>query len=100
MMQTLRGVADTQIASFKADMQQVLNTQPLDQAVSTQNPLAKRLIDQLEVLHQWSNMFQRLIERFESRQFSNFDTIIRSEALASVFVALIALTANQNSARH
>lgn len=45
-------------------------------------------------------MFTRLIERFESRQYSNFDILIRSESLASVFVALIALTANQNSARH
>ena len=55
---------------------------------------------QLEVLFQWVCMFARLIEKFESRNYSNFDVFIRSEALSSVFVALIALTANQNSARH
>jgi|FrelakmetLWP11LW_1041352.scaffolds.fasta_scaffold213938_1 hypothetical protein len=57
-------------------------------------------MSQLEVLHAWAGMFARLLERFESRSYDHFEVIIRSDALASVLVALIALTANQTSARH
>lgn len=39
-------------------------------------------------------MFERLIEMFESRKFLNFDVLISSEDLASVLLALIALTAD------
>lgn len=54
----------------------------------------------LDVLHQWIGMFHRIIERFESRNFDHFDILIRSEDLASVCVAILALTANQSSAQH
>lgn len=59
-----------------------------------------RLMSQLDVLHAWTGMYARIIERFESRSYDNFDVLIRSDDLASVFVYLIALTANQNSAKH
>ena len=59
-----------------------------------------RLMSQLDVLHAWTGMYARIIERFESRQYDNFDILIRSDDLASVFVYIIALTANQNSAKH
>ena len=53
-----------------------------------------RLMAQLEVLHQWTAMFKNLIERFESKNYDNFDVLIRSEDLARVFIELLALTAN------
>jgi len=59
-----------------------------------------RLMAQLDVLHAWSSMFARMIGVFESRKFSNFDVLIRSEDLASVLLAIIALTANKASAQH
>ena len=59
-----------------------------------------RLMSQLDVLHAWTGMYARIIERFESRSYDNFDVLIRSDDLASVFVYIIALTANQNSAKH
>jgi len=55
---------------------------------------------QLEILHAWAGMFARLIERFESRKYDNFDVLIRSEDLASVLFALIALTANKSNMHH
>ena len=67
---------------------------PINQLVSTEDPLAIRLMSQLEVLHGWAGMFSRLIERFESRNYDNFDVLIRSDDLASVLLALIALHAN------
>ena len=66
--------------------------------VSADDPIAMRLMSQLDVLQAWASMFSRMIEVFESRNFDNFDTLIRSEDLASVLVAIIALTANQGSA--
>ena len=57
-------------------------------------------MSQLDVLHAWTGMYSRVIERFESRSYDNFDVLIRSDDLASVFVYLIALTANQNNASH
>ena len=45
-------------------------------------------------------MFTRLIERFESRNYDHFDIMIRSEDLSSVLISLLALTANQSSARY
>jgi len=45
-------------------------------------------------------MFYRIIERFESRNYDHFDALIRSEDLASVCIALLALTANQASPLH
>ena len=68
--------------------------------VSADDPIAMRLMSQLDVLQAWASMFSRMIEVFESRNFDNFDTLIRSEDLASVLVAIIALTANQGSAQH
>jgi len=94
MADTLRGAANIYIANFKADILQVQSTMPLDQAVSTSHPLAVRLMSQLEVLHSWAGMVARLLERLESRSYDHFDVIIRSDALANVLVALIALTAN------
>lgn len=73
---------------------------PINQLVSTEDPLAIRLMSQLEVLHQWAGMFERLIEKFESRNYDHFDVLIRSDDLASVLVALVALNANQNNATH
>jgi len=45
-------------------------------------------------------MFTRMVEMFESRKYANFDVLIRSEDLASVLLALIALTANKPSVQH
>ena len=64
------------------------------------NPLAKRLMDQQEVLQQWTRMFKAVIERFESKNYAHFIVMIRSEDLARVFVEILALTANQGSARY
>lgn len=64
------------------------------------DPIAVRLMSQLDVLNAWAAMFTRLIERFESKSYENFDVLIRSEDLASVNLALIALTANKNNAHH
>ena len=72
----------------------------IDQLISATDPLAVRLMSQLDVLHTWAGMYTRIIERFESRSYDNFDVLIRSDDLASVFVYLIALTANQNNASH
>ena len=66
----------------------------IDQLISATDPLAVRLMSQLDVLHTWAGMYSRIIERFESRSYDNFDVLIRSDDLASVFVYLIALTAN------
>lgn len=68
--------------------------------VAANDPIAIRLMSQLEVLHAWAGMFQKLIEKFENRSYVNFDVFIRSEDLASVMISLIALTANQGSALH
>jgi len=68
--------------------------------IEASDPVALRLMGQLDVLNAWASMFTRLIERFESKQYENFDVMIRSEDLASVQLALIALTANKNSAHH
>jgi len=87
----LRGAADMQIANFKADM---LTMQSQNVPMDATNPLAMRLMSQLEVLHQWACMFTRLIERFESRNYDHFDVMIRSEDLSSVLLNLLALTAN------
>lgn len=57
-------------------------------------------MSQLEILHTWAGMFMRMIERFETRQYAHFDVIIRSDDLSSVYVALLALCANQNNAVH
>ena len=54
----------------------------------------------LEVLHAWASMFANLIGVFESRKYANFDALIRSEDLASVLLAIIALTENKASAQH
>lgn len=62
--------------------------------VAANDPIAIRLMSQLEVLHAWSGMFQKMIEKFENRSYVNFDVFIRSEDLASVMISLIALTAN------
>lgn len=59
-----------------------------------------RLMAQLEVLHQWTRMFKALIERFESKNYAHFNVLMRSEDLARVFIELLALTANQGSARY
>ena len=72
----------------------------IDQLISATDPLAVRLMSQLDVLHTWTGMYGRIIERFESRSYDNFDVLIRSDDLASVFVYIIALTANQNNASH
>ena len=61
---------------------------------SADDPIAMRLMAQLDVLQAWASMFSRMIEVFESRNYDNFDVLIRSEDLASVLVAIIALTAN------
>ena len=78
----------------------VQSQMPINQLVSTEDPLAIRLMSQLEVLHSWASMFARLIERLESRNYDNFDVLIRSDDLVSTLVALIALTANQNNPTH
>jgi hypothetical protein len=65
--------------------------------VAANDPIAIRLMSQLEVLHSWAAMFQKLIEKFESRKYANFEAMVRSEDMASVMIALIALTANQGS---
>ena len=91
----LRGAAETCIASFKADMLTVQSSQAsLDQVLASTDPMAIRLLQSLEVLHGWSSMFCRLIERFESKQYSNFDVIIRSDDLAQVYIQILSLTAN------
>ena len=86
----LRGAADLQIAGFKQDVQAVQSQMP----ASADDPIAMRLMAQLDVLQAWASMFSRMIEVFESRNYDNFDVLIRSEDLASVLVAIIALTAN------
>ena len=86
----LRGAADLQIAGFKQDVQAVQSQMP----ASADDPIAVRLMAQLDVLQAWASMFSRMIEVFESRNYDNFDVLIRSEDLASVLVAIIALTAN------
>ncbi len=65
--------------------------------VAANDPIAIRLMSQLEVLHAWAAMFQKLVEKFESRKYANFDCLTRSEDMASVMISLIALTANQGS---
>ena len=45
-------------------------------------------------------MFCRLVERLESKEYRNFDVLIRSDDLASMLIAGMALTANQGNARH
>ena len=45
-------------------------------------------------------MFNRLIERFESNKYANYDVLIRSDDLATVFIAVLALTSNEGNARH
>ena len=59
---------------------------PIDQLISATDPLAVRLMSQLDVLHTWTGMFARIIERFESRNFDNFDVLIRSDDLASIYL--------------
>ena len=68
--------------------------------MATTDPLAVSIMTQLEVLHSWAGMFKRIIERFESSNYKNFNVIIRSDDLATVMTNLLALTVNQNSALH
>ena len=97
MTGALRGAADMQIGNFEADIQTIQGSQ---ETVDASNPLARRLMNQLEVLQQWTRMFKAVIERFESKNYCHFAVIIRSEDLARVFVELLALTANQGNARY
>lgn len=45
-------------------------------------------------------MFSSLIGNFESRKYQHFDSLIRSEDLAAVLLATIALRDNKASAHH
>ena len=54
-----------------------------------------RLTAYLDVLLEWSNMFECLLEKFESKTYAHFDIISRSEALAQTMTNIIGLTANQ-----
>ena len=62
--------------------------------MATTDPLAVSIMTQLEVLHSWAGMFKRIIERFESSNYKNFNVIIRSDDLATVMTNLLALTVN------
>ena len=75
-------------------------TAQAQQNVQPDDPLAVRLYQYLDVLHAWTQMFARMIEVFESRNFENFQVLIRSEDLAAVLMALFSLTANQANAQH
>lgn len=66
-MIAMQGVAELQIANFKADMLTVQSQMPFDQILSANNPLAMRLTSYLDVLHVWANMFERVLEKFESK---------------------------------
>lgn len=66
-MGAMQGVAELQVANFKADMQTVQSQMPFDQILSANNPLAMRLTGYLDVLHVWASMFERVLEKFESR---------------------------------
>ena len=81
-------MADTQINMFKADMQVVQSQAAANgnQMVQATDPIAQRLLAQLEVLQNWAGMFRSLIERYESSNYSNFDTLVRSDDLSSVFI--------------
>ena len=92
----LRGAADLQIGRFKQDIQ----TAQSQGLMVAEDPIGVRLMNQLEVLQAWANMFQSLISTFENKKYSNFDVLIRSEDLASVFLQIIALTSNKTSALH
>ena len=94
LMIAMQSVAELQIANFKADMLTVQSQMPFDQILSANNPLAMRLTSYLDVLHVWANMFERVLEKFESRQYANYTFFARSEALSSVMASLIGLTAN------
>ena len=58
----------------------------IDQLISATDPMAMRLMSQLDVLHTWTGMFSRVIERLESKDYENFDVLIRSDDLATVFI--------------
>ena len=58
----------------------------IDQLISATDPMAMRLMSQLDVLHTWTGMFARVIERLESKDYENFDVLIRSDDLATVFI--------------
>ena len=96
LMTAMQGVAELQIANFKADMLTVQSQMPFDQILSADNPIAKRLIGYLDVLNSWVCMFERILEKFERKACSFFAFFTRSEALSATMVALIGLTANQH----
>lgn len=86
----MQQAVDSQIASFKVDMQNVQNYQNLN----ANDPLAVRLTAYLDVLLVFSSMFERVLEKFESNKFANFNILSRSEALSQVMTNIIGLTAN------
>ena len=70
---------------------------PFDQILSTSNPIAVRLMGYLDVLLTWATIFERLLDKFESKQYEKYNFFSRSDALASSMVAIIGLTANHNA---
>ena len=50
----------------------------------------------LDVLLIWSSMFERVLEKFESKQYANYTSFARSEALGTAMASIIGLTANHH----
>ena len=62
--------------------------------MNADDPLAVRLTAYLDVLLIWASMFERILEKFETKECINFNIMARSEALAMGMTNLIGLTAN------
>lgn len=61
----------------------------------------KRLQNQVEVLKQWADVHESIFEKYQDeKSFSFTNVLAKSDTLASVFTALIALNANHNNVRH
>jgi hypothetical protein len=91
----MRETVELHIAAFKADILW-LRSEP---AMFSQ--VEKRLQNQVEVLKQWADVHESIFEKYQDeKSFSFTNVLAKSDTLASVFTALIALNANHNNVRH
>ena len=61
----------------------------------------KRLQNQIEVLRQWAEVHESICEKCQDENsFEFMNVLAKSDTLASVFTALVALNANHNNPHH
>lgn len=91
----MRETVELHVAAFKADILWLRSEPALFAQVE------KRLQNQVEVLRQWADVHETLLESFSDDKEVDFLTLLaKSDTLASVFTSLIALNANHNNPNH